>query len=344
MIDIIMPIYNEGEGLRYCIDSLLNQTDTEGYNIILVDDGSNDCSSNICDEYAQKYSCVQSFHKENGGCVAARRFGIKNSSGEYIVFVDADDFVERDYIENIKKAVSHPADYYILNNKRNYIARSGYYIEKDFMPDGYVEKRKAYEWIYNSICGAIWDKILVRRILDDRNISFPDSITHGEDFYINLSYLRGVESVYCQNTSSYVHIMDSPTSVVSHDLSISRLKDISILYKKAKELAPSELSSILLENFARSTIGNYIGAIGLMIVQGVNKQEISKFFSNEALAPWHECGTRNIKERVYDWIFLHNLYEVFGLITRIRKTKMFIRKQDERFYRREINFLKKYNK
>ena len=92
-ISIIVPIYNVERYLVQCIDSILNQTYKE-IQVILVDDGSTDSSGKICDEYRQKDNRIVVIHQENKGLVAARKEGLKKSAGEYVGFVDGDDYIE----------------------------------------------------------------------------------------------------------------------------------------------------------------------------------------------------------------------------------------------------------
>lgn len=103
---IIVPVYNVKEYLAECIESLVNQT-YQAYEIILVDDGSMDGSADLCDMYAQKYSYVKVFHKTNGGLSDARNYGIDRVSGEYMIFVDSDDYIDTNtlltYFQSCKK-------------------------------------------------------------------------------------------------------------------------------------------------------------------------------------------------------------------------------------------------
>ena len=91
LFSIIIPVYNVEKYLNQCIDSVLKQDFTD-YEIILVDDGSTDNSPNICDEYAEKYTQIKVIHKTNGGLSDARNFGIKEALGDYLMFLDSDDF------------------------------------------------------------------------------------------------------------------------------------------------------------------------------------------------------------------------------------------------------------
>ena len=101
---IIVPVYNVEKYLRECIDSLINQT-YKDFEIILVDDGSPDNSPQICDEYAKNDNRIKVIHKENGGVTSARKVGANSATGDYIVCVDADDWVENTYLEEFSNAI-----------------------------------------------------------------------------------------------------------------------------------------------------------------------------------------------------------------------------------------------
>lgn len=109
-ISVIVPVYNNEKYIRDCIDSILNQTFTD-FELILVDDGSSDNSGVICDEYALNNSRIKVFHQKNRGVCAARNVGIDNAQGEYITFVDSDDYITNNALEVLyNDAVIHNAD------------------------------------------------------------------------------------------------------------------------------------------------------------------------------------------------------------------------------------------
>ena len=97
-ISVIVPVYNVEQYLPRCIESILAQTYND-FELLLINDGSSDNSGNICDEYAKNNSRVRVFHKENGGVSSARNMGLDNAQGEYVVFVDSDDFIRNKYLE-----------------------------------------------------------------------------------------------------------------------------------------------------------------------------------------------------------------------------------------------------
>ena len=102
LISVIIPVYKVEKYLNKCVDSVLNQT-YKNLEIILVDDGSPDKCPEICDEYAKKDDRIKIIHKQNGGLSDARNVGIEKSTGEYITFIDSDDYVDSNYIEQLYK-------------------------------------------------------------------------------------------------------------------------------------------------------------------------------------------------------------------------------------------------
>ena len=99
-LSIIIPIYNVERYLNKCIDSVINQN-YDDYEVLLIDDGSIDYSGKICDRYSKEYSFIKTFHKSNSGLSDARNYGITRATGEYIIFVDGDDFLQENVLSKI---------------------------------------------------------------------------------------------------------------------------------------------------------------------------------------------------------------------------------------------------
>jgi len=122
-ISIIVPVYKVEDYLQRCIDSILEQTFTN-WELILIDDGSPDKSGKICDEYAQRDNRVRVFHKENGGVSAARNEGLIQAKGEWITFIDSDDYVDKTFLEDFGLS-RYKADIYL----------EGYQVEKNLLDE-----------------------------------------------------------------------------------------------------------------------------------------------------------------------------------------------------------------
>ena len=119
-ISVIIPVYNAEQYLRRCVDSVLTQSYTD-FELLLIDDGSRDQSPAICDEYAAADHRVQVFHKPNGGVSSARNLGLDHARGQWITFIDSDDFISPNYLSAVNRS---DADMLILN-KCVYHVRGG---------------------------------------------------------------------------------------------------------------------------------------------------------------------------------------------------------------------------
>ena len=116
LISLIVPIYNVASYVDRCVASLVNQT-YSNLEILLVDDGSTDGSGALCDEWAKKDSRIHVVHKENGGLSDTRNQGIKLSKGDYLAFIDGDDYIAPEYCEKLYQALAaHDADIALCNN------------------------------------------------------------------------------------------------------------------------------------------------------------------------------------------------------------------------------------
>ncbi|MBR0381855.1 MAG: glycosyltransferase [Eubacterium sp.] len=116
----IIPVYNSEKYLSACINSILEQTYTN-FEILLIDDGSKDDSGSICDQYAKDYACISAFHKENGGASSARNMGTDKAKGEYIIFLDSDDYWDsKDGLKEIDSLITDEVDVVVFASKNTY--------------------------------------------------------------------------------------------------------------------------------------------------------------------------------------------------------------------------------
>lgn len=194
LVSVIVPIYNVEKYLHRCVDSLLNQTLKE-IEIILVNDGSPDNSAEIIDTYANKYENIIPLHKVNGGLSDARNAGLNIAKGEYIGFVDPDDYVEHDMFEKMYlSAVKNKSD----------LVFAGY---NEIFSDNYTEKR-TFEFIYNfkkvsdilkaSIEGQIgayaWNKLYKTSVIKENSILFPKGVVVVEDQVFFYEFIKHISS------------------------------------------------------------------------------------------------------------------------------------------------------
>ena len=197
LVSVIVPIYNVEDYLHQCINSILSQT-YKNLQIILVDDGSSDASSSICDEYAATNDCIQVIHKKNGGLSDARNAGLEICNGEYVFFVDADDYLDIHCLETLLSEASTKT-----------LAMTGYLL--DFSDTGKILEPpqtygiffsiKDYLYSFHKLFAAkfnfAWGKLYSTEIINRYNLRFKKDIALVEDVIFNLDYYR-----YCDKFSA----------------------------------------------------------------------------------------------------------------------------------------------
>lgn len=197
---LILPVYNVEAYLKECIDSILSQ-DFEDYEIILVDDGASDSCPEICDGYAEKYANIKVIHKENGGISSARNAGLEIAKGEYIWWVDADDWIEQGALNQLWEANrdhnSEIVKFRYYRNGESGESRKGslkagiYY--KGISLNAIVEEAFFQAGSY---CLSAWSHIYRRDFILENDLSFvSERLVGSEDYLFNLQALRKLNTI-----------------------------------------------------------------------------------------------------------------------------------------------------
>lgn len=199
-ISIIIPVYNADATLCRCVDSILAQTFAD-FEVLLVNDGSTDSSGEVCDEYSAKDDRVKVFHKANGGASSARNMGIENARGEYVTFIDSDDeilpnFLNDLYVEGYDLVVCG-------------MERSGYnpgIVEPSRNGEVFIESELANVWneqFSNFVYWFVVCKLYKTSILRQYGLYFNTDMFYAEDFAFLLNYLLHINSYYMVKSHGY---------------------------------------------------------------------------------------------------------------------------------------------
>ena len=178
---IIVPIYRVERYLNKCVDSILCQTFND-FELILVDDGSPDKCGLICDDYENADSRIRVVHKKNGGLSSARNTGLDIASGEYVIFIDSDDYwddnaalehIYKNLVETNADLLVFPAKrFYEEDNKFTYILKME--IDRDKVIDLDTNRAITYLLENNIYRAAAWNKVVKKRIIDEHNMRFKE--------------------------------------------------------------------------------------------------------------------------------------------------------------------------
>lgn len=212
-VSVIVPIYNVEKYIGKCVDSIRNQ-DYPNIEIILVDDGSPDKSPQIIDEMASNDDRIKVIHEKNGGVSSARNRGIAAATGEYIMFVDGDDWVDDDYVSYFVDLIEkHGCD--IGMDKNNYMVEKTMSVDKSYR----VSAEKAIEWIYlGTLFVAVWNKIYKTSLLRESGVLFNEEIWYGEGMLFNIECLQCVEEVAIGEKAVYHQTYNPDSAMRSFNL------------------------------------------------------------------------------------------------------------------------------
>lgn len=224
-ISIIIPIFNADAFLDQCISSVLDQT-FDDFELILINDGSTDQSGEICEKFAASDSRIKLYHKENGGVSSARNLGIENSIGEWITFVDSDDYLKPDYLKDFVSSWDSDTDLFIqglLNLKFEGTHEIGIHFNSNqtISKTEFLKNYNILPYFFGPVC-----KLFRKSIIEKNNVRFDENKTLGEDTIFNLAYLN-----FCENDLRLIN----KDNYVCRNVEGSLTKQI-LSYKQRKEL------------------------------------------------------------------------------------------------------------
>ena len=246
-VSVIVPIFNSSSYLNYCIDSLLKQT-YKNIEIILVDDGSKDNSPQICKKYQKKDSRVLYYSKKNEGVASARNYGLGKITGEYVVFIDSDDYIESNMIECLTKGI----DKYNCDMSACYFSKFDDYnkaLEKQTLHDKIIDykvlnnKEEMYSLMLKNkkIGGYIWNKIYKKSILHKMDKYFSGDML--EDYEFNCRYVELCSKISFCELELYNYFENTNGLTGSFKINDSKINGINVYNEIIKYYEKYDYSS-----------------------------------------------------------------------------------------------------
>ena len=288
-ISVIVPVYNAGKYLHRCVDSILAQTFTD-FELLLIDDGSKDRSASICDEYAAKDARVRVFHKENGGVSSARNVGLDNANGDYIMFVDSDDYMLPHMCELMTATIEHKkADLVVCGTTET---GGGYWrpvADEDYSLAQL--KENFVPLLHTELLSPPWNKIFKRSVIGEQR--FLEDVSFGEDLMFNLGYIGKCGNISFIKASPFFHEKDNACSLVVK-FNRNRLTDIEKVWATITQFVPCK----------PSLYNKYYRDIVVYVRQLLKASNYSWAAKKEILCEWHNishlkeldlCGYNGVK-------------------------------------------------
>ena len=262
---VIVPVYNVESYLEACLDSVLVQATSSEYEIILIDDGSRDCSGSICDKYAEKFSSIRVVHTENRGVSCARNLAVELAEGTYILYLDSDDFWKQGLLTELDRMAQKDPDVMVFGNVRWMEDGSGTVGERDnVIPKGQTVKAFLEEMFsgyavprFYSCCYAIRKELLVKN-----GIRFREDLKVSEDFDYIMRFLAVADSIVGTGEQLYVYRIRSGSATSSR---ITQKKLMDNLTTKAQYF----------RHYGAAALANIYGDNALMVA-GLSRTEVAE--------------------------------------------------------------------
>ena len=322
LISVIVPVYNVEQHIHKCIDSIINQT-YKNLEIILVDDGSPDKCPKICDEYAKKDKRIKVIHQKNKGVSVARNNGIKKAIGEWITFVDADDWLEENYCRTlINVSTLYKGDYICCGYNRVYKGKTVL-----INADGSVKEYSPKEFLVKLLnvqngYGFSHMKLIRKRILSD--VSFEKALLVGEDALFNVMLCNKIKKAVVINKPLYNYNFNSNSVVRKYD------KNYVDKYLTSMKYMSNYVNANYNNKDIKKNLYNYIAYHVLLIIVNYcyNPSNSNKFHSLNQV-----CGIdifedaikksnyteMSITRKVTLFTLKHKLYLITALICKYRQ-------------------------
>lgn len=230
LISVIIPMYNAEKYIEKCLDSVMTQA-FESYEVIVVDDGSTDLSPNIADRFAKQYDNLKVIHQNNSGVIKARKTGVNNSNGEYILNVDSDDWLLAGHLSSIAEEIYRNKPDIVVTG---YLKDNGA-IRKEFSQNispGFYSGEKMKKEIINNFISTrkffsfgigptLWTSCIKRNLIINAQVNLPETYSIGEDISVTYPCIIKAKSLSILNIHSYVYRLqpESMTHVFDIDFS-----------------------------------------------------------------------------------------------------------------------------
>ncbi len=288
LISIIVPVYKTEPYIRRCLDSLRKQT-YNNIEIVLVDDGSPDNAPKICDAYCKADSRFRVIHKVNGGLSSARNCGLSASSGEFITFVDSDDYVKENYVEYLYGLLRHSncligtAGHFVVRNDKNVLGGENEIIREDVKTIPFSSYR--FNEKYSQIC--VWSMIFSRKLVQDSPLTFYVDMIRCDDFTFLAELMRRAGKVVSSNIPIYYYTLENPNALTKSPRADKLVTTFSVWLPRMRQILYKEYKETFRSVYDWVPV-NYVAMMNACCDSGVLRGKV--FWKAKSLL-WRDCYT-----------------------------------------------------
>lgn len=317
LVSIIIPFYNAEKFIDTTIESILNQS-YENLEVLLINDGSTDSSKAVASKYIASDNRIKVYDKENGGPSAARNYGLEKVTGDYIMFIDSDDYVEPNMVKIMVNLMQDDSQmgmcgYNIIRDKK--------IITKRVPKPCWCSQNELFEnygiLFEQAFIQYLWNKIYVVELIKENNIRFDESIRLGEDIIFNLEYLRNVGHISIIDKALYSYIKYNDESITKK-YNPNLYKTWNHIFTKIKNvLSEFNAYNINLTTIEDLYLKRLVACVNNLFLKNAPKEkaviirEMEIIAKDDELLQSHKLNnSNNIKNKIILWLLKRNMYEV----------------------------------
>lgn len=320
LISVIVPVYNVEEYLNKCVESIVNQT-YKNLEILLIDDGSPDSCPEMCDDWAEKDSRIRVIHKENGGLSSARNMGLDNCSGDYVGFIDSDDWIDLNFFEtlynNLKK---DGADISVVGVWKVYENGMKSQTEK-FTKRTFSREETLHNFLYfkNNLAGGVTDKIFKIELFDD--VRFPLGLI-AEDRYVHAVIYSKINKLVFDPVPMYYYLTRENSICTSglNSHTFDRIEITKMICKYLESINYTDKKAV--EYFKMK---GYHDVLYKLLTINAPKKYIKEYMRKTRKYFWKTIGNREIpigfKMKYSCFCFMPIMYERLKKVFYIMKSR-----------------------
>lgn len=309
-LSVVVPVYNTEKYLHRCVNSILAQTFTD-FELLLIDDGSKDSSGVICDDYVARDSRVRVFHKENGGVSSARNLGLEHSQGEWIVFVDSDDWIETTMFELMyEKAVKDGTELVycdmnmVYEDKTEICHSAEFHIRKEYLIQNYIT--------------TVWTCLVLfmtkKCVYEENKLKLPMQIDYCEDFWLAVRLMHYAKKVSYVPFVLYNYNRTNENSAM-HTFGLKMEKDEQAAYLDTISFFDAEG---VLEHYKKQMGWRVLKSKQELVFDVNRHDEFLRIYPESHRHIW-DCPYINKKLKIMMWCLTHQLKYVLLPILSLRK-------------------------
>ena len=299
LISIIVPVYKVEKYLRRCVDSILAQT-LDDFELFLVDDGSPDNCGKICDEYGEKDKRIIVIHKKNGGLSDARNVALDRISGDYVTFIDSDDYVAEKHLESLYKALKSTDSDISISNMTSF--SENHYNEQHYCPTLSLQAMNGKEVFSTLLHPCACSKLYKRFIFDD--IRYPVGKLY-EDVFVYHEVLAKTNRICLTGENTYYYFI-RPDSIMHQEYKLAFTDIIDAVELRVKKLEELGLQDLADENraFIYSRVAVAFANLSPFVKENKKRLKEIKLIYNKEY-PKLMKTTSNMKQRFRYWLLYH---------------------------------------